>query len=383
MQFKATRPQRLTQYLYRWTFDDGTTATGETVDHVFMRPALRKVRLEVSLGDELLAQVAHDVYVHCAWDKCLKDSSNIDFFDKVIRERNLDKAPVDDLINLSTLAERAYRPDWKDLATAALTKNLHRLVQESDNTDFSLDFGQYLHSAELKKYDKALELFSRLQKKSSVSKSVHRKAMICQAEILIKYFGRSQEALKIVKQLQFDSASRDAFTRRGTMTKARAMLALGQAKEAIELVQQLSESLKPANKVNQQVKHSGLMRHARLLAESRGDPNRLDYAMANIETIVAEDPVKIFTPSVNLIKLDIHLARKEFQAAFHLTERLKQLQLNDYDRAQTLTRQVIALCGMRDMEKAKSVYAQLNRDYPHSPAIEEAKDAIVQTLGRQ
>jgi hypothetical protein len=57
--------------------------------------------------------------------------------------------------------------------------------------------------------------------------------------------------------------------------------------------------------------------------------------------------------------------------------------LNDYDRAEVLTRQVVASCGLKDVEKARSVYAQLSRDYPYSPAIADAKNAIMQTFGRQ
>jgi hypothetical protein len=125
------------------------------------------------------------------------------------------------------------------------------------------------------------------------------------------------------------------------------------------------------------------LRHARVLAESKNDPNQLDQAMANLEMASAEDPVKILSPNLNLIKLDIHLARGEFRAAFHLTERLRHLQLNDYDIAEVLARQVVASCGMKDIEKAKSVYAQLSKDYPYSPALAQAKQAIIQTVGRQ
>jgi hypothetical protein len=85
---------------------------------------------------------------------------------------------------------------------------------------------------------------------------------------------------------------------------------------------------------------------------------------------------------VNLVKLDVHLVRGEFQAAFHLTERLKNLQLSDYDIAEVLARQVIASCGLKDVQKAKSVYAQLSKDYPSSPATDQAKKAIIQALGQ-
>ena len=400
MRFEVIRPDPLVRYECRWTFDDGTVATGEKVDHVFLRPALRNVQLEVRLEDKLLARAAQEVYVHPAWDKCLTDVSNIDAFDQTIRERNLDKAPAEDLVNLFTLAEDANRPGWKSRATAALAENPGRLVQESGDTDFIFKFGQYLQSPQLKKYDKALELFSRLAKgwqpqaqlgdgpgqpipKAFGFEAATRRAAICQAEVLTKYFGRNDEALKILNQLQIDAASRDDLTRRAIMAKAQAMLALGQAKEAIDLVQPLSAAASPSDKAKQQIKHAGLMRHARLLAQSKNDPNQLDFAMANIETVLAEDPVQIFAPGVNLIKLDIHLVRGEFQAAFHLTERLKNLQLSDYDIAEILARQVIALCGLKDMQRAKSIYAQLSKDYPSSPATDQAKQAIIQALGRQ
>jgi TolA-binding protein len=44
---------------------------------------------------------------------------------------------------------------------------------------------------------------------------------------------------------------------------------------------------------------------------------------------------------------------------------------------------LIASCGLKDLEKAKAVYAQLIKDYPYSPATEKAKQAIIQALGQQ
>ena len=86
---------------------------------------------------------------------------------------------------------------------------------------------------------------------------------------------------------------------------------------------------------------------------------------------------------VNLVALDIHLARKEFEPALYLAERLQHLQLNDYDRAEILTRHVVASCGLKDLDRARSGYAKLSRDYPYSPALSEAKKAIMQTFGQQ
>ena len=380
MRFKAFRPERLTRYEYRWTFDDGTVATEETVDHVFLRPALRHVRLDLSLDGQRLAQAAHEVHVHPAWDRCLTFIDNMDDYDKVIKQRALDKAPPDDLVNLFTFAQDAQRPDWKGRAAAVLAEHVDRLVRESENMDFIFDFGKILSSPKLKEYNKALRLFSLLLEKSDRDQRTFRRAAICLADVLITYFGRNDEALKILNPFRIQNVSSDEWKRRAIVAKAQALLALGREAEAIDFVQQHSIASNSVDAAKQRIKHAGLMRHARFLAGIKDDPNQLDYAMANLETVIAEDPMKVFSPVVNLIKLDVHLARGEFQAAFHLTERLKQLQLNDYDIAQVLTRQVVALCGLKDLNKAKSTYAQLNKNYPYSPALAQARQAIIQAV---
>ncbi len=382
MRFRALRASPLVKHACRWTFDDGTVAEGENVDHVFLRPGLRNVQFEVRLEDELLARAAQEVYVHPAWDKCLTGVSNIEPFDEAIRQRNLDKVPPDDLVNLFGLAEDAGRPDWKSLATTALAANLDRLAEQSGDTDFIFEFGRYLQSPQLKQYDKALELFARFAQKTSVGKPIQQRAAVSQAEVLLNYFGRSNEALKILNQLQIDNASRDDLTRRALMAKAQALLALGQAKQAIDLVLPLAASSNPADKAKQRIKHAGLIRHARVLAQSTNDPNQLDYAMADIEMVMAEDAAQVFSPGVNLVKLEVHLARGEFRAAFYLTERLKNLQLSDFDLAEVLARQVIASCGLKDTETAKSIYARLSKDYPSSPATGQAKQALLHALGQ-
>ena len=137
---------------------------------------------------------------------------------------------------------------------------------------------------------------------------------------------------------------------------------------------------KQPNKTSQDVKYVGLLRHARLLAENTDDPVQLDYATEKIEAIIANDPVKLLMPNLNLIKLNVHLARKEYLVAFYLAERLNKLELSNYYRSEVLVRQIKALCGIKAVEQAKVIYDGLETDYPYSPAVAEAKKAIVETV---
>jgi len=52
-----------------WTFDDGTTAEGQSVIHIFPRPGMRTVRLTLKDGDKQLAAVRQTVSVHPNWAK--------------------------------------------------------------------------------------------------------------------------------------------------------------------------------------------------------------------------------------------------------------------------------------------------------------------------
>jgi hypothetical protein len=45
-----------------------------------------------------------------------------------------------------------------------------------------------------------------------------------------------------------------------------------------------------------------------------------------------------------------------------------------------LVRQIKALCGIKDVDQAKVIYETMLSNYPYSPAVAEAKKAIVETV---
>ncbi len=281
---------------------------------------------------------------------------------------------------------------WKQQAVAALTKRMDELVAQSEHRSFCLELGRYLRSAAVRQYEQALRLFALLGEKSVGNPVVRQDAMVSQAELLVQCFGKVQEALKILNQVekekkldsQIPSSAGFEQTRRWRarfrMAQAEALIALDQVERARELIQNLRAGSKQPGGTKQDVKKVGLLRHARLLAENTDDPVQLDYAMEKIEAIIANDPVKMLMPNLNLIKLDVHLARKEYSAAFYLAERLNNLELSNYYRSEMLVRQVKALCGIKDVERAKVIYEGLATNYPSSPAVAEAKKAIVETV---
>ena len=370
------KAKRNVDYAYRWKFDDGKIETGESIEHVFLRPQMRTVTLEVLKNQEVIAEVRQKIHVHLLWDKIQLEPGNKQAFEKAISESDFSKVPIGDIVNLYAFADGLKRQQWKQQAVVALMKRMDELVVESQHQRFCLELGQYLRSAPVRQYEQALKLFSRLREKSAGNPVVRQDAMVSQAELLVQCFGKVQEALKILNQLEERKLDKKIIAR-FRMAKAEALIALGQVEEAREILQNLQTN---SSGIKQGVKYIGLLRHARQLADNTDDPEQLDYAMEKVEVIIADDPVTLLMPNLNLIKLDVHLARKEYLVAFYLAERLNKLELSNYYRSQILVRQIKALCGIKAVDQAKVIYETMMTNYPYSPAVAEAKKAIVETV---
>ena len=379
MRFDALKAQRNVDYSYRWKFDDGTIENGESIKHVFLRPEMRTVTLEVLKNDVVIAEVRQKIHVHILWDKIQLEPGNKQAFEKAISESNFDKLPIGDIVNLYTFADGLERQLWRQQAVAALMKRMDELVAESKHQYFCLELGQYLRSASVRQYEQALKLFTRLWEKSRGNTIVRQQAMVSQAELLVQCFGKAQEALRILNQLEKIKLDKRIVSR-FRMAKAEALIALEHLEEAREILKNLRAGSEQPDSIKQEVKDVGLLHHARQLADNADDPEQLDYAMEKIEAIIADDPVKLLMPNLNLIKLDVHLARKEYLIAFYLAERLNKLELSNYYRSQILVRQVKALCAIKAVEQAKVIYETMMTNYPYSPAVAEAKKAIVETV---
>ncbi|MFZ2148365.1 MAG: hypothetical protein WAV28_14205, partial [Sedimentisphaerales bacterium] len=200
----------------------------------------------------------------------------------------------------------------------------------------------------------------------------------------VQCFGKAQEALNILNRLEKERKLDNKIVTRFRMAKAEALIALEQVEEAREILQSGNSAGRAGSKqpdsTKQEVKDIGRLRAARQLADNTDDPEQLNYAMEKIEEIIADDPVKLLMPNLNLIKLDVHMARKEYLVAFYLAERLNKLELSNYYRSEVLVRQIKALCAIKAVEQAKVIYETMEKDYPSSPAVAEARKAIVQAV---
>jgi hypothetical protein len=380
VRFTVTTPRQSRNNSYRWSYGDATIETGPTVEYVFLRPGMRAVTLEVLNGQKVLGKVTHKIHAHVFPDKIYLDPADPNTFEKAVSECDFAKVPVGDLVNLYTFADALKRPTWKQRATAVLTTRVNELVAESENWDFCFELGEYLRSAPVQQYEDALKLFTRLGENSAGNRRVQQKAMVCQAELLTQCFGEAQPAMEILSQAAKQEVADKQMTHRLRMAQAEALTALGKKQRATEVLQNLQMGSDTTGDAKQRIKHMGMLRHARLLADNTNDSVQVDYAAGSIESILANEPLSILMPAVNLVRLDVHLARREYLIAFHLAERLEHLGFGNRDQLAVLVRKVKALCAMQQVERAKAVYESMESDFPHNPATAEAKQTIVEAV---
>jgi len=380
MRFKVIRAKGTEKYSYRWKFDDGKIETGESLEHVFLRTGMCPVTFEVLEGQKVVAELTQKVHAHALWDKVRPEPENIQTFEKAISESDFGRIPIAALVNLYVFADGLERAELKQQVVAALMKRVDELVAEARHRHFCLELGRHLRSAPIRQYEQALRLLAGLREKSTEDRRIQQQAMVAQAELLLQCFGKVQEAIEILKQLDKKRDLDRETAHRFGVVRAEALIAVGQVQRAREILENLLESSKQSSKTSEKVKHMGMLRHARLLAEAKDDPVQLDYAMEKIETILAEDPMKVLMPSLNLVRLDVHLARQENLMAFYLAQRLSKLELSNYYKLEVLVRQVRALCGIKAVEQAKVIYEAMAKDYPYSPVVDEAKKAIVEVV---
>jgi tetratricopeptide (TPR) repeat protein len=362
----------------RWTFDDGVVKTGRTVERVFLGCSKHIVTVQMVKGTEVLAETRHVVYAGARADKMWVEPRDPKAFQREIAQTDFRKAPIQDVVRLHTIGSDLPEPSWKKMATQVLLERVSELMARPDYQPLCLELGQHLSSAAVQHYDLALNLYTKLQEKTREGTPLRQQTMVAAGELLLRCLGKPEAALRLLNQARWEKAQDKTGTIRLGLARAEALLALGDTKELEAQMGQLRELQGKQDPRRQDLRRAGLLDQAAFLAGQKNDPAQWDYAMSNVETILREEPGQVLSPGLNLVRLDVHLARREYQIARHLAERLAKLDLTPYDRAQVLLRHTKTLCALGDPDAAKKVLEQLTQVYPNSQQAAQARVMVVE-----
>lgn len=297
---------------------------------------------------------------------------------------NFHQAPIEDVIDLRRFAIGLSETTWRDRATQALLARTDELITRPKYQPLCLELCEHLISPAVQQYDRAMTLYARLQERTPEGTPIRQETMVLAGELLLCCLGQPDAALGLLNQARWEKARNTTWTARHGLARAEALLALGRMDDLAEQMRQLHQIRGQPGSPRQELRHAGLLRQAQGLARpprdggSENDPTSLNAAMDDLQTVLYEDPSQILSPSLNLIRLDIHLARGEYRIAQHLAERLAKLDLSPYDRAEVLVRHVQALCALGNLTSAGQILEDLAEAYPNSEQTFKARALLAE-----
>ncbi len=363
---------------YRWAFDDGVVKTGRTVERVFLDSGKHTVTVQMLKGTQVLAETGQAVYAGALADKIWVEPRDPNAFRREVPGIDFRKAPMRDVARLYTLGHEMPEPSWKGIAVPVLLERVGELIGRPEYQPLCLELGQHLSSAAIQQYDQALSLYTQLLEKTRQGTPIRQQTMVLAGELSLRCLGKTDAALRLLNQARWEKAPDKTWTVRLGQARAEALLAIGDMKELEAQMRQLQDLSEQKDPRRQEVRRAGLLDQASLLATLKDDPVQWDYAMDNLQTLLREEPGKLLAPGLNLVRLDIHLARGEYRIARYLAERLAKLDLTPFDRAEVLVRHVRAWCALGDPDAAKKVLEELIAVFPNSEQVSQAKAMVVQ-----
>ncbi len=377
--FRVLPPPASADYTYRWQFDDGVTLSGPHVDRVFLSAGERRVTVQMLTGQSVRAETAQQFSVGTLTEKIWVDPRDRQTFERAVSRLPLRRLPIREVVALYRAADGLDQPQWKDRAAGALLARLNEWIGRPEFHESAFALADYLRGPMKKQYDEALRVCAALQDQAGAGTRTRQHAMLGRAELLMRAFGNTQEALTLLRRAARERAPGKETAFRLAIAQAEALIATGSADEARRILLELQDDTGDADFRPRDVRHAGRVRHASQLAQDQNDPMQLDDAMTTLEEVLRGDPTTLTSPAWNLARLDAHLGRREYRIASHLAERLDKLDMTPYDRAQVLLRHVKAMCGTGDVAAAMDVYEKLAKLSPQSPEVFEAKSAITQS----
>ncbi|MBI9016593.1 MAG: NPCBM/NEW2 domain-containing protein [Phycisphaerae bacterium] len=382
MNFNIAEDSISSRYTYTWHFDDNIQTVGTNVDHLFLAPGVRTVKLIVKDGTRDVFDFSFVVNVHPDWHKINNDGRNAYYFDKLLAKKPLDKASSSDLINLYLIASEIYRPVWQNKVANIALARTDELLKDYKNLELVMAMADFLRSPTQQQYSRSAELYEKIAADTEKDTDQYCRAVLAQAQLKLFAENQPQEALDIIDEIYRNRSISKTTWSKLLQTKAYCYLGLDQSSKASVTLDLLPTGKTKDDEFDLDIQNQAAIRSAANLVKA-DQVEQLDIAYEKIQTVLSASPPMLLDPQLNIALLDIYLGRKENIIALNLAAAIMNLDLNERFIPEVMLRQVKAYCGLKDIEAARTVYKQLSQDYPFTPAITSARQSIIKTFDKE
>ncbi len=354
-----------------WTFDDGTTAEGDTVQHLFPRPGLRVVRLKVDDGDKSYVQ-SQIVNVHPNWTQLTTNRPELKpehLADMMARDPAMMTAS--DLAGCVAVFAAFRNADALRKFIPAVGAKL-KDFNDAD-LDEVRDAGQFLAREDAKHFAEAGQLLQALVDRCAAGKPspevvlLGNQARITLAQLMLKTSEKTEEVKALLDGVKVEALPGDR--RRGyDVLRADLALASGNVEEARKQYVALTGDPSGADA------RSSIRRTGRI-GQARAYLDRKDYdaAAAALRDVGNQAPIEKLSPDWALTQLRLYQEQGNPLEAYLWAKRLLPV-IKDGNRSELLYRLAELAYAQNDSDLAGKCIAELLKKFPYSAEAARAKE---------
>ena len=354
----------------RWQFDDGTTATGAPITHVFALPGLRRV--QYTSGEK--TTLTDWVNVQPRWAQMEEWSDAI--FEpqkKLLLATDFSATPAEDLALLVRFADTV---NDKELLSHFGPVCLKRSPDfKSYQADVLYTLGRHYMAPEVRDYVTSEKCYRAALTLSSTNSGVREKIKLRLGHLLTDAFGKPAAALELLRGLNENFLMSD-YIRQSKLYFGDALAAQGKVDDAAKIYRAAGD-LVPKTNLMHTVRGSARMESARDFLR-RGEFDTAEEILRQIEW---ETPLDRLSAETGLPMILVHLGRKEYPLALYRCQRLLYTATVDTHRADVLYYLIITELALNQRDAAQETLTKLLKDHPYSEATARAKDRWGTSLG--
>ncbi len=352
-------PEALPNYRYRWSIDDGTQKEGNSLAHLFLRPALRIVQLEVWEKEKKIGEFWQKIHVQPKWDQINAWDEHIFLeFSQEILQRNLLQIPIEDLLYLMRFACAVEDTKWlTSIGSIAVVRHKEWKPEHSSALyDFALTFASLEDNPMIPK-----KLFQTIISVAS-DKKILEKTKVRLAYLIFSVEARYQEAKEMIQDI---SSVPHEEKNKLQILQAEIFAMENQIEKAREILTRLSAN--PTSSFS--ILRKARLEQARLLLVQK----KASQAKEILKEWESQNPLERINQDTLFVMLQVALANQEYPFALLLCNKLSHLVTLDSDKAWILYYWAQAYKSLGRTQESQNLLQKLLTEFRYSEAAAMAR----------
>jgi tetratricopeptide (TPR) repeat protein len=355
-----------------WTFDDGTTAQGDSVQHLFPRPGMRTVQISVKEGEKNLGAVGQTIHIHPNWTQLTTNPPQLTPEHLTdLMGRDPATFPASDLGSCMAVFGVFKNSDGLLKILPAVCDKM-KAMNEAD-LPYLGTAAIYLADNDLLHFTEETRLLQSLVDRCTADKpspqliATGSKARLSLAQLTLKTTDHLDAVKSLLDGIDPPSLTGDEH-RASDILRADLALAAGNIPGAKKQYEALTGDPSGADQ------RSSIRRTARI-GQARAFLNRKDFESAEnaLQEVAVQSPIEKMSPDWALTRLRLFQEEGLPGAAYLWATRLLPV-LTDSNRSELLFRLTDLAFAQGHDDVAKKALSELLQKHPYSSEAAQAKE---------